>query len=114
MNFIIETLKDQSIQQGKALAVPLKQALNERIEGLSSDFVQDLSHISLAANYSGGIRVDEVVFLKDNLYRCDYSYDWAIGWTCSGTQEVGRVKEKVRFTVDESGMLTFKFLTFDR
>ena len=91
----------------------LKASLSACIESYSDAFVQDMSHISQAANYAGNLEVDSIVHLKESLYRCEYSYDWAIGWTCSGTQEAGRVKEKVRFTLNENGELDFKFLKLD-
>ena len=91
----------------------IKRALNSVIEQYSDEFVQDMSHISQVANYAGNIKVDEVMYIKENLYRCDYSYDWAIAWTCSGTQEAGRVKEKVRFTIGDGNVFTFKFLKLE-
>jgi len=106
-------LSNHSLKHGDELTNVLKTLINGRIESYTDEFVQDMSHISLAANYSGNMAVDGVIFLKDNLYRCDYSYDWAIGWTCSGTQEAGRVSEKVRFTVEENGDLMFKFLKLE-
>lgn len=106
-------LRHQNVDDSLVLETVLMTLLNKHIEDYSDDFVQDMSHISQAANYAGNIKVDDVVHLKDNLYRCDYSYDWAIAWTCSGTQEAGRVKEKVRFTLEADGQLHFKFLKLD-
>lgn len=106
-------LAADSIEHGDSIVQMLQSAINEEIVDYSDDFVQDMDHISTAALYDGNISVDSVVYLKDNLYRCDYSYDWSIGWTCSGTQEAGRVKEKVRFTLDNNGDLNFKFLKLD-
>ena len=99
--------------QGETLSELLKIVLSENLSELESDFVQDLSHISQAASFAGEMTIDSVVHLKDNLYRCDYSYNWQIAWTCSGTQEAGRVKEKVRFTVSDDGEIEFKFLKLD-
>jgi len=96
--------------QDAVVSKQLKTVLNNHIANYSDDFVQDMSHISQAAHYAGNMLVDNVVHIKDNVFRCDYSYDWAIGWTCSGTQEAGRVKEKVRFSLNEYGELEFKFL----
>ncbi len=113
MKLILSELANIEISNGTELAGLLKTKLNSVVENYSDDFVQDLSHISQAANYSGNIQIDAVECLKDNLYRCDYSYDWAIAWTCSGTQESGRVSEKVRFTLDDNGELDFKFLKLE-
>jgi len=113
MKLIISEMASDSIQHGREVAEQLGTKLNAIIENYTDDFVQDMSHISQAANYSGHIRVDQVLHIKDNLYRCDYSYDWAIAWTCSGTQESGRVSEKVRFTIEPNGEVEFKFLTFE-
>lgn len=97
-------LDDTSCAQ---LQIEIQQALAD----MENAFVQDLSHISTAANYAGNMAVEQVVYLKEKLFRCDYAYDWAIGWTCSGTQEAGRIKEKVRFVFDpETGEVEFKFL----
>lgn len=101
------------LDNANATTEDIKRALNSVIEQYSDEFVQDMSHISQAANYAGNIKVDEVMHIKENLYRCDYSYDWAIAWTCSGTQEAGRVKEKVRFTIEEGNVFTFKFLKLE-
>ncbi|WP_178861626.1 hypothetical protein [Thiomicrorhabdus cannonii] len=100
------------LPSGESACTLLKSLIDAHIQTMQDDFVQDLSHISSAAVYAGNLAVDEVVHLRDNLYRCDYSYDWHIAWTCSGTQEAGRVKEKVRFSVagDE---IDFKFLKLD-
>jgi hypothetical protein len=106
-------LANTQLEHGDDLAEVLKRLINEKIAAYSDEFVQDMSHISLAANYAGNIVVDDVVYLKDDLYRCDYGYDWAIGWTCSGTQESGRANEKVRFTVNENGGVLFKFLKLE-
>lgn len=113
MKIVFKELATSATENGSAKAGSIKVLLNDCIEQYSDDFVQDMSHISQAANYSGNIAVDDIVYLKDNLYRCDYSYDWAIAWTCSGTQESGRVKEKVRFTVGDKGELEFKFLKLE-
>jgi hypothetical protein len=102
-----------SWEQGEPLAVLLHEWIDARLPQWQDDFVQDLSHISTAAVYAGNIRVEQVVFLQDNLYRCDYAYDWQIGWTCSGTQEAGRVQEKVRFRVLPQGELQFQFLKLE-
>lgn len=80
---------------------------------LEAEMVQDMSHISQAAVFAGNLTVDDVTYIKDNLFRCDYSYDWQIGWTCSGTQEAGRVNEKVRFSLESDGSLKFKFLKLE-
>ncbi|WP_321323809.1 hypothetical protein [Thiomicrorhabdus sp.] len=113
MKIIIADLAGLVSLQNEENTLKIKDSLNQCIENYSDDFVQDMSHISQAANYTGNMRVDAVIHIKDNLYRCDYSYDWAIAWTCSGTQEAGRVKEKVRFTLSPNGELEFKFLKFD-
>ena len=113
MKIIIADLAGLVGLPNETISQKLKDSLSSCIKNYSEDFVQDMSHISQAANYAGNIAVDEIVHLKDNLYRCDYSYDWAIAWTCSGTQEAGRVKEKVRFTVNDNGELDFKFLQLD-
>lgn len=114
MQLILAELNDLTASDDKAaLANQLKLALNKVIENYSDDFVQDMSHISQAANYAGNIQVDQIEYLKEDLFRCDYSYDWAIAWTCSGTQEAGRVKEKVRFSFDKPNTLNFKFLKLD-
>lgn len=105
-------LKEQALPQHEAACGALKALIDRHIEAMQDDFVQDLNHISTAAVYAGSLAVDEVVHLRDNLYRCDYSYDWQIAWTCSGTQEAGRVKEKVRFSVDGDS-LDFKFLKLE-
>jgi len=106
-------LQNTTIEQGEALTGVLKAVLNDHLDELEDAFIQDLSHISQAACFSGGLAIDNVVYLKDSLYRCDYGYDWQIAWTCSGTQEAGRVKEKVRFTVADNGEITFKFLKLE-
>lgn len=90
-----------------------KQLADMEQSKLEAEMVQDMSHISQAAVYAGNLTVDDVVYVKDNLFRCDYSYDWQIGWTCSGTQEEGRVKEKVRFSLEPDGALVFKFLKLE-
>lgn len=113
MKLILSELANLTVEHGEVVAKKIQDKLSLVVENYTDDFVQDLSHISQAANYSGNINVDQIEHLKDNLYRCDYSYDWAIAWTCSGTQEAGRVKEKVRFTLDDSGELTFKFLKLE-
>ncbi|WP_127470779.1 hypothetical protein [Thiomicrorhabdus aquaedulcis] len=89
------------------------QELNRELHRFEQVLVQDLSHISTAAIYAGNLRLEAVVHLKDNLYRCDYGYDWQIGWTCSGLQENGRVYEKMRFNLANNGEIIFKPLQLD-
>jgi len=113
LKIVFESLAGINAQDENDVAAQIKTLIADCIEQFSEEFVQDMSHISQAANYAGNIAVDEVIHLKDNLYRCDYSYDWAIAWTCSGTQEAGRVKEKVRFTLADNGELHFKFLKLE-
>lgn len=113
MNITIADLAGLVTVQSESNTLKIKDSLNQCIENYSDDFVQDMSHISQAANYTGNMRVDAIKQIKDDLYRCDYSYDWAIAWTCSGTQEAGRVNEKVRFTLSPNGELDFKFLKLD-
>lgn len=118
MQLILASLANLKLEQAEdyAKAETLEQikiALNAVIANHVDDFVQDMTHISEAATYDGNIGVDAIVHLKDNLYRCDYSYDWTIAWTCSGLQEGGRVTEKVRFNLVENGVLDLQFLKFD-
>ncbi|BBP43827.1 hypothetical protein [Thiosulfativibrio zosterae] len=113
MKFIFESLVEAPVQQGPEMSEILAKVFTQHLATLEDSLIQDLRHISDAAKYNGGLQIDAVTHLKDNLYRCDYSYDWDIAWTCSGTQESGRVSEKVRFTLDEEGVVTFKFLTLD-
>jgi len=112
MQIQFEELKEVK-QQGVENTALLQQVLTAHLPELEKEFVQDLSHISDAARYTGDMQIDNIVYLKDNLYRCDYSYQWDIAWTCSGTQESGRAKEKVRFTLEPSGLLMFKFLKLE-
>lgn len=91
----------------------LQKTISEVLPDFEEEFVQDLTHVSPAAAYKGNMTIDRIEHLKDNLYRCEYSYDWEIAWTCSGTQEAGREKEKVRFTVNNESELDFKFLKLD-
>lgn len=113
MNIIIEELAGLVDFESESTSGVIKSALSKCIDHYSDDFVQDMTHISLAANYAGNIEVDAIIHVKDNLFRCDYSYDWAIGWTCSGTQEAGRIQEKVRFRLSPKGELEFKFLKLE-
>lgn len=109
-----DTLKKATVVHGAEHESFLQSTISTLLDQYQDDFIQDLSHISTAANFSGDMQVDKVEYLKDNLYRCDYSYNWSIAWTCSGTQEAGRVNEKVRFLFDpEAGTLQFKFLKLD-
>lgn len=96
--------------------------LNAKLDELEPKFIQDLSHINPAARYAGEMKVDEVEFLKSvktrsdsetYLFRCHYSYNWEIGWTCSGTSESGRVHEKVRVQLAPNGELEILFLKLD-
>lgn len=108
------------------LLIPwLRSNLSERLSQLEPHFIQDLSHINPAARYAGEMRIDDVEFLKTvempmetgnapvHLFRCHYSYQWDIGWTCSGTSENGRVHEKVRMRLAPDGTLECLFLKFD-
>lgn len=91
----------------------IKSILSSNLSSMESEFVQDMSHISPAAGYKGNMTIDNIEHIRDDLFRCEYSYEWEIAWTCSGTQENGRVTEKVRFTVSATGNVEFKFLKFD-
>lgn len=113
MKKVFVELQGSPIEQGDIMTERLKMLITNSLPEFEQAFVQDLSHISQAASFAGDMTIDKVVHLKDNLYRCDYSYNWQIAWTCSGTQEAGRVTEKVRFTLDEKGEVTFKFLKLD-
>lgn len=95
------------------MADRLKTLISTALPEFEQTFLQDLSHISQAASFAGEMTIDDVIYLKDNLYRCDYSYNWQIAWTCAGTQESGRVAEKVRFTLDQNGEVAFKFLKLE-
>ncbi|MDG6778180.1 hypothetical protein QCB44_05620 [Thiomicrorhabdus sp. zzn3] len=106
-------LAHEKMEHGEVQAAQLKGLIQSVMPEMEQAFVQDLSHISTAAVYAGNMAVDRIEHLRDNLYRCDYSYDWHIAWTCSGTQEAGRVTEKVRFTLNDGGEVEFKFLKFD-
>lgn len=97
---------------GIATCSLLAEIIQAEIANFADNFVQDLSHINQAATYSGGLLVDKVEHIKDNRYRCSYSYDWLIAWNCAGLQESGRVVEKVHFVL-EIDKISFKFLKFD-
>ena len=113
MKITFPELQTTAIEQGENMAPQLKVVIESHLSDLEKDFVQDMSHISQAASFAGEMSVDAVVHIKENLYRCDYAYAWQIAWTCSGTQEAGRVKEKVRFTLADDGEIEFKFLKLD-
>lgn len=113
MKATFEELQDIAIQHNDEMAMQLKTVIHSHLSDMEEAFIQDMSHISQAANFAGEMAVDDVIYLKDNLYRCDYSYGWQIAWTCSGTQESGRTKEKVRFTLADDGEIEFKFLKLD-
>ncbi len=113
MKVTFAELQNREIVHSPEMAASLKSILSTHLAEIDAEMVQDLTHISQAACYSGEMSIDAVEYLKDNLYRCDYSYNWQIAWTCSGTQEAGRVKEKVRFTVADNGEIEFKFLKLE-
>lgn len=113
MKATLKELASVHPDNGEERANQLKVIIASHLPEWQEEFLQDLSHISEAAVFSGNMQVDQVEHLKDNLYRCDYAYDWQIAWTCSGTQEAGRVNEKVRFVVNEPDEIEFKFLKLD-
>lgn len=115
MKLIFADLVQAEAEHGDVLATKLQHKLNQVIDTHAEDFVQDLSHLSMAARYAGNMQVDQVLYLQGDCYRCDYHYDWSIAWTCSGTQdESGQVSEKVRFNFDlTTAEANFKFLKFD-
>ena len=113
MKTVFSELQGASIKNGEQVTEQLKSILTQQLPELEHAFIQDLSHISQAAIYSGNMTIDAVIHIKDHLYRCDYSYAWQIAWTCSGTQESGRVKEKIRFTLGDNGEIAFRFLKLE-
>ena len=113
MNTNIDNWSELQVLDSATMTAALHAQLQPFVEANAQTFVQDLSHISEAAIYEGGIQIDAIEHLSDALFRCVYSYDWAIAWTCSGTQEAGRVQEKVRFMIDSDGTAHFKFLKLD-
>jgi len=113
MQVSISLPKEFSLHSVEQRVLTLRQSIRPLLERYQDEFLTDISHISTAAVFDGGMQLEGVEHLKDNLYRLDYSYLWSIAWTCSGVQEGGRVKEKVRFSVEDDGMLSFKFLRFD-
>ncbi|MEA3404564.1 MAG: hypothetical protein U9R28_02355 [Pseudomonadota bacterium] len=113
MKVTFAELQGSVIEHGAEMAKQLKIVIGSHLSEIEKELVQDMSHISQAASFAGDMTVDDVIYLKDNLYRCDYSYNWQIAWTCSGTQEAGRTKEKVRFILGDDGGIEFKFLKLD-
>jgi hypothetical protein len=81
-------------------------------------FEVDISHISTAAVFDGGLQLDDIEWIKEDLFRLHYHYNWSIAWTCSGVQEGGQINEKVRFSVSvvdtETVSINFKFLVLER
>ncbi len=105
---------ERPLEAEKVSVSLLQQEIAKQLPAMEKSFIQDMSHISDAAVYDGDMRIDQIVYLKDCMYRCDYSYNWVIGWTCSGVQEAGRIQEKVRFSLSEEGQIEFKFLKLER
>lgn len=109
----IELKLNQPIQHGEKLAAELKQMLQNRISELQYELITDLSHISHFANATGDMRIDKIEFQADNEYLMFYSFGWQINNACADQLHEGRANEKVRFTLQAPGLVSFKILRFD-
>ncbi|MDG4812371.1 hypothetical protein P8629_05075 [Hydrogenovibrio sp. 3SP14C1] len=110
MNVNFPELKNLSLEHGAEQNDFLKTILEKHIAEIDIGLVQDLSHISHFASYSGGMVVEKVQHQKDNLYRLEYSYPWEMNWSCADQVDEGVIHDKVRFTVSEDGEIDFKML----
>lgn len=109
----IELDLSQPMQHGEKLAVELVALLQNRISELQDELITDLSHISHFANATGDMRIDKIEFEADNEYLMLYSFGWQINNACADQLHEGRSNEKVRFTLQAPGLVTFKILRFD-
>ena len=91
----------------------LLQTFQADLEALKPALNQDLSHISHFANPTGEIHLDQVEKVKDNLFILHYRFGWQINYSCADQTESGELKEKLRFTLDPDGTVTFKILKLD-
>lgn len=110
MKVIFPELQNQPLVHGTEQNDFLKAVLEKHIAEIDTGLVQDLSHISHFATYSGGMTVEKVEYQKDNLYRMDYSYPWEMNWSCADQVDEGLIHDKVRFTVSDTGEIHFKLL----
>lgn len=110
MNVNFPELKNLNLEHGTEQNDFLKTILEKHIAEIDTGLVQDLSHISHFATYSGGMSVERVQHQKDNLYRLEYSYPWEMNWSCADQVDEGVIHDKVRFTVSETGEIDFKML----
>lgn len=109
----IELNLTQPIHQGEKLAAELMLLLQNRIHELYDALITDLSHISHFANATGNIQIDKIEFQADNEYLMFYSFGWQINNACADQLHEGRANEKVRFTLQTPGLVSFKILRFD-
>ena len=91
----------------------LQQVFQADLEALKPALNQDLSHISHFANPTGDIHLDQVERVKDNLFILHYRLGWQINYSCADQTESGELKEKLRFTLDPDGTVSFKILKLD-
>lgn len=110
MKVIFPELENLTLEHSEQQNDFLKTVLDNHIAEIDTGLVQDLSHISHFATYSGGMTVEKVQHQKDNLYRMEYSYPWEMNWSCADQVDEGVIQDKVRFTVSESGEIHFKLL----
>lgn len=99
----------KQLDSGEA-AQCLYQFLDDNLALIEQDLVPDLSHISHFASYAGGMSIERIEFVRENRFRLCYAVPWEMNWSCAGQTESGVVKEKMHFTVDADGVLTFLIL----
>lgn len=96
------------------LCATIANFMQQHIELIDRKLIRDLSYISELAYYEKGMQVDRVEHLEGLNFKMFFHYQWTIFQGCMGLHEQGDFKDKVSFTLDQNGIMTFDLTAFEK
>lgn len=100
----------------RALFAVLAEFFVQQMPNIDRKLVHDLSFISQLAHYKEGMQVRSVERLPagENLqnFYLHFEYQWHIFNGCMGMDETGHMKDKVKFTLNETGEIQLDLTPF--
>ncbi|QKI89006.1 hypothetical protein [Thiomicrorhabdus xiamenensis] len=89
------------------LCLELQNFVQQNIELIDRKLIRDLSYINPLAYYKEGMQIEKIEPLGEDLYQMHFSYRWHIFSGCMGMEDEGLLKDKVKFSLNGEGSLSF-------
>lgn len=106
-------LKNYLKQSPEEVCTQLETFFSQQMPSIDRKLVRDLSFISQLAHYKEDMQVKKIEPLQTGDFYLHVEYHWHIFNGCMGMDEVGSFKDKVKFSLDDEGIVTLDLTAFE-